>query len=99
MTPSTGGAPAGITLRRHAIFSLNGATVDLSDFTGSNGYIDVNIGAAEAGKSKITVTAYPNAGYSLQKLYVNGSYINVDTNLTMPNAGETLIIQPLFFMN
>lgn len=99
VTPSTGGAPAGITLRRHAIFSLNGATVDLSDFTGSNGYIDVNIGAAEAGKSKITVTAYPNAGYSLQKLYVNGSYINVDTNLTMPNAGETLIIQPLFFMN
>lgn len=84
----------GITLRKSGTFSLNGAMVELIECEG--GYLDVNLGSATAGTSAITVTAYPNDGYTLTAIKVNGVQQSIDTALTMPATGETLTIQGAF---
>lgn len=84
----------GITLRKSGEFSLNGACVQLVECDG--GYLEVNLGSATPGSSAITVTAYPETGYTLTAIKVDGVAQYVDTVLTMPQANATLNIQGVF---
>lgn len=75
---------SGITLRKSGEFSINGSCVKL--LACENGYLEVNLGSATAGTSTITITAYPNEGYT----YTGAN------SYTMPATGETLTIQGVF---
>lgn len=97
-TDSTSGGIAvvgsGITLRKSGEFSLNGSAVQL--VACDNGYLEVNLGSATAGTSALTITAYPNEGYTLDDVKVNGVEQSIDTAITMPATDETITIQGVF---
>lgn len=82
----------GLTIIDNGSVTMNTAKVEV--LTSDHGTLSVNLGAATAGSSAITITSTPDSGYTLESILVNG-VANTDS-LTMPAAGETMTIQGVF---
>ena len=82
----------GITIIGNGSVTMNTAKVEV--LTSDHGTLSVNLGAATAGSSAITITSTPDSGYTLESILVNG--VASTDSLTMPAAGETMTIQGVF---
>lgn len=82
----------GITIIGNGSVTMNTAKVEV--LTSGHGTLSVNLGAATAGSSAITITSTPDSGYTLESILVNG--VASTDSLTMPAAGETMTIQGVF---
>ena len=82
----------GLTIIGNGSVTMSTAKVEV--LTSDHGTLSVNLGAATAGSSAITITSTPDSGYTLESILVNG--VASTDSLTMPAAGETLTIQGVF---
>lgn len=82
----------GLTIIGNGSVTMNTAKVEV--LTSDHGTLSVNLGAATAGSSAITITSTPDSGYTLESILVNG--VASTDSLTMPAAGETMTIQGVF---
>ena len=82
----------GLTIIGNGSVTMNTAKVEV--LASEHGTLSVNLGAATAGSSAITITSTPDSGYTLESVLVNG--VASTDSLTMPAAGETMTIQGVF---
>lgn len=82
----------GLTIIGNGSVTMNTAKVEV--LASEHGTLSVNLGAATAGSSAITITSTPDSGYTLESILVNG--VASTDSLTMPAAGETMTIQGVF---
>ena len=82
----------GITIIGNGSVTMNTAKVQV--LASEHGTLSVNLGAATAGSSAITITSTPDSGYKLSSILING--VASTDSLTMPAEGETLTIQGVF---
>ena len=82
----------GLTIIGNGSVTMNTAKVEV--LTSEHGTLSVNLGAATAGSSAITITSTPDSGYKLSSILING--VAGNATQTMPVAGETLTIQGVF---
>lgn len=82
----------GLTIIGNGSVTMNTAKVEV--LTSDHGTLSVNLGAATAGSSAITITSTPDSGYKLSSILINGAAGNATQ--TMPAAGETMTIQGVF---
>ena len=85
----------GITIIGNGSVTMNTAKVKV--LTSEHGTLSVNLGAATAGSSAITITSTPDSGYKLSSILING--IAGNATQTMPSAGETMTIQGVFVID
>ena len=82
----------GLTIIGNGSVTMNTAKVEV--LASEHGTLSVNLGAATAGSSAITITSTPDSGYKLSSILING--VAGNATQTMPVAGETLTIQGVF---
>ena len=82
----------GLTIIGNGSATMNTAKVEV--LASEHGTLSVNLGAATAGSSAITITSTPDSGYKLSSILING--VDGSATQTMPVAGETLTIQGVF---
>lgn len=82
----------GLTIIGNGSVTMNTAKVEV--LASEHGTLSVNLGAATAGSSAITITSTPDSGYTLESILVNG--VASTDSLTMPATGETMTIQGVF---
>lgn len=85
----------GITIIGNGSVTMNTAKVEV--LASEHGTLSVNLGAATAGSSAITITSIPDSGYKLSSILING--VAGNATQTMPVAGETMTIQGVFVIN
>ena len=85
----------GITIIGNGSVTMNTAKVKV--LTSEHGTLSVNLGAATAGSSAITITSTSDSGYKLSSILVNG--VASTDSQTMPAAGETMTIQGVFVID
>ena len=85
----------GITIIGNGSVTMNTAKVKV--LTSEHGTLSVNLGAATAGSSAITITSTPDSGYKLSSILING--VAGNATQTMPAAGETMTIQGVFVID
>lgn len=85
----------GITIIGNGSVTMNTAKVEV--LASECGTLSVNLGAATAGSSAITITSTPDSGYKLSSILINGVADNATQ--TMPVAGETMTIQGVFMID
>ena len=85
----------GITIIGNGSVTMNTAKVKV--LTSEHGILSVNLGAATAGSSAITITSTPDSGYKLSSILING--VAGNATQTMPAAGETMTIQGEFVID
>lgn len=82
----------GLTIIGNGSVTMNTAKVEV--LASEHGTLSVNLGAATAGSSAITITSTPDSGYKLSSILING--VAGNATQTMPVAGETMTIQGVF---
>lgn len=85
----------GITIIGNGSVTMNTAKVEV--LASEHGTLSVNLGAATAGSSAITITSTPDSGYKLSSILING--IAGSATQTMPAVGETMTIQGVFVID
>lgn len=85
----------GLTIIGNGSVTMNTAKVEV--LTSEHGTLSVNLGAATAGSSAITITSTPDSGYKLSSILING--VAGNATQTMPAAGETMTIQGVFVID
>ena len=85
----------GITIIGNGSVTMNTAKVEV--LASEHGTLSVNLGAATAGSSAITITSTPDSGYKLSSILING--VAGNATQTMPVAGETMTIQGVFVID
>ena len=84
----------GIKISKCGQFTLNGSTAVV--LPSDHGYIVVDLGSATASLSELTVTAYPDEGYTCTGINVNGSDYALDSAFNMPPADGTIRFVGIF---
>ena len=82
----------GLTIIGNGSVTMNTAKVEV--LASEHGTLSVNLDAATAGSSAITITSTPDSGYKLSSILING--VSGNATQTMPVAGETMTIQGVF---
>ena len=82
----------GLTIIGNGSVTMNTAKVEV--LASEHGTLSVNLDAATAGSSAITITSTPDSGYKLSSILING--VAGNATQTMPVAGETMTIQGVF---